>query len=103
MRYEVSLRKCPDDLNVPDDLEQRFWYDAEGLRLCFSGFMSKAVYDRLRILSHDRYYLSALDELFRNCVPEEKNMPRSPKTVPAIVALSAVALLGVVVWFVLTD
>lgn len=79
IRY-VPLESPPDRLDIPADLSERFWYDGSGKRLALEGPMYKTVYDRLRVLSQDRDYLVALDQLFRISVPdhaaEESRGPR---------------------------
>ncbi len=65
MIHSVRLEQLPAELQLPHDLQGRFWFDAQRQQLCFDGFMSKATYDRLTQLSPDRHYQRGLNELFR--------------------------------------
>ena len=100
MIHHVSLSELPADLQVPEELTERFWYDTERRQLCFEGFMSKCSYDKLGKLSRDEKYQRALEELFRICVPDE--IDRSPrKRVGVLVAVAGLAALcGLAVWLV---
>jgi hypothetical protein len=103
MIHQVPLNDAPCDLKVPDDLKERFWYEAEQKRLCFDGFMSKATFDRLEKLSKDGHYQYALNELFRIAIPDkEANQLGKSKIVMIVVTLlGIVALAGLAGWLVL--
>ena len=78
--HHIPLTELPAELQVPDDLKERFWFDAERKRLCFNGFMSKCVYDRLKVLSRDELYQRSLENLFRISVPEDEPTGSIPQT-----------------------
>ena len=77
MDHFVRMGRLPDGLQFPPDLLDRIWYDAEGRRLVFRGFMSKAEFDRLFRLSDDWGYRRPLEDLFRECTPDEEGPRRS--------------------------
>jgi hypothetical protein len=75
VEHFVPLERLPDGLTFPSDLGDRIRYDAEGKRLVFEGFMSKADFDRLcqcQSGGGDWAYRRALEDLFRLCTPEER-------------------------------
>ncbi len=71
MDHFVKLERVPDGLRIPPDFKDRLWYDEESRRLVHRGFMSKADFDRLSLLSDDWAFRRPLEELFRLCAPEE--------------------------------
>jgi len=71
----VKLDILPDGLQFPSEQRARISYDAAQRRLVFRGFMSKADFDRLIVLSSDWGYRRALEELFRLCTPEPTQRP----------------------------
>jgi hypothetical protein len=79
----VSLARLPDGFAFPPDLADRFWYDATKGRLFWRGFMSKATFDRLILLSPDWSYRVALEKLFQLCTPESE-APAQPKGLSAM-------------------
>lgn len=101
--HKVPLSGLPADLHVPDELQNRFWFDAERKLLCYDGFMSKSTYDRLEALSRDRLYQSALEELFRISVPEDVANSSTRKVLSArlITIVGLVALCGLAMWILL--
>jgi hypothetical protein len=78
--HHIPLSELPADMQLPGELKERFWFDAEHKRLCFNGFMSKSVYDRLKVLSRDELYQRALEDLFRICVPDDEPSGSTRKT-----------------------
>ena len=94
MIHDISLSDIPVDFLVPEELTERFWYDAGRGRLCFDGFMSKCMYDRLVTLSRDEKYQRALEELFRICVPDELARSPAQKVKVAVAALAGLAAVG---------
>jgi hypothetical protein len=74
VEHFVPLNHLPDGLQFPTDLSPRVQFDASRHRLVFRGFMSKAEFDRLCLLSEDWSYRRSLEELFRRCTAE----PESP-------------------------
>jgi hypothetical protein len=77
VEHFVPLNHVPDGLQLPADLSERIQYDPARGRLVFRGFMSKAEFDRLCLLSEDWGYRRSLEELFRRCTAE----PESPSGV----------------------
>ncbi len=75
MEHFVPLDRMPAGVAFPPDLAEKFCYDADSRRLIFRGFMSKAEFDRLTMLSEDWPYRRALDDLFR--ASTEDDSPRS--------------------------
>jgi hypothetical protein len=72
VEHSVTMKRFPDGLQFPADLAGKIRYDPEKERLVYSGFMSKADFDRLSRLSDDWSYRRPLEELFRLCMPEER-------------------------------
>lgn len=91
----VPLLRVPDDLQFPEPLHDRIWFDDQRKCLAFRGFMSKATYDRLDNLTNDDAYQRALDELFRQSVYDEPATRQRPlpKVLPFAI-LVTVALLA---------
>jgi hypothetical protein len=77
VEHFVPLNRVPDGLQFPADLSHRIQYDADRRRLVFRGFMSKAEFDRLCLLTEDWGYRRSLEELFRLSTAE----PESPSGV----------------------
>ena len=103
MIHQVPLNDAPSDLEVPDELKERFWYDAQQKRLCFDGFMSKATFDRLDELSTDGHYQHALNDLFRISIPEQEavGLGKSRAVIIIVTVLGIVALGGLAWWLIL--
>lgn len=76
MLHSVRLERWPENIRIPEDLQNRLRYDAATHRVAFDGFMSKIDFDRLLQASSDWGYKRALEELFRLCVPEESGPPK---------------------------
>jgi hypothetical protein len=70
MDHFVVLDRLPDGLEFPPDLRDRIAYSPESRRLGFKGFMSKADFDRLWMLSEDWSFRHKLEDLFRICTVE---------------------------------
>jgi len=75
MDHFVKLDRLPDGFEFPLDLKDRFHFDAEGRKLVFRGYMSKADFDRVCQLTKDWSFRRTLEELWRLCVPEEGPRP----------------------------
>jgi hypothetical protein len=75
VEHFVSMPRLPEGLRFPPEFSGRISHDTARGRLAFRGFMSKADFDRLSRLSDDWSYRRPLEDLFRQCMPEE---PRSP-------------------------
>ena len=75
MEHFVSLPVLPPGLKFPPDFSGRIRHDAASGRLIFTGFMSKADFDRLCRLSDDWSFRRPLEDLFRLCTPEEPKRP----------------------------
>jgi hypothetical protein len=105
MDHQVPLREIPPELAVPDELKQRFRYDDQRKRLCFDGFMSKAVFDRLEKLDADSDFQHALDELFRISTPEDSGEGRQQTRIVVAVVIATVALVcvAVLIWLSLRE
>ena len=71
MDHFVTLGRFPEGLRFPAEFDGRIDYDSARRRLVFRGFMSKAEFDRLCDLSDDWGYRRQLEELFRQCTPDE--------------------------------
>ena len=66
MNSAAALDRLPDGLEFPDRLRRRIRFDPRRGQLLFHGFMAKADHDRLRGLSPEASYQSAVDQLFRD-------------------------------------
>jgi hypothetical protein len=75
MDHFVKLDKLPDGYQFPSDLHDRIHFDAEAHKLVFHGYMSKGDFDKLSQLTRDWGFRRSLEELFRQCVPEEESEP----------------------------
>ena len=76
MEHHVTLARVPAGLSVPPELSDRVQLDPAARRLAFHGFMSKAEFDQLYLLSEDWGYRRSLEELFRQCTMEDEK-PRA--------------------------
>ena len=76
MDHFIKLDKLPDGYEFPPDLKDRIFFDAGAHKLVFRGYMSKAEFDRLSLLTRDWGFRRTLEELFRECVPEVEHPPR---------------------------
>ena len=79
MDHFVKLDRLPDGYEFPPDLRDRISFDAEGHKLVFRGYMSKADFDRLSQLTRDWGFRRSLEDLFRECVPEVEPHPRGTR------------------------
>ena len=70
MDHFVKLDRLPDGYEFPADLKDRIFFDAAAHKLIFRGYMSKADFDRLCQPTRDWGFRRALEDLFRECVPE---------------------------------
>jgi hypothetical protein len=75
MDHFVTLNRLPEGVQFPPELSDRIRYDGSSCRLVFQGFMSKAEFDRLSVLSPDWPYRRALEDLFRLCTPQDESGP----------------------------
>ncbi len=98
MDHFVHLDRLPEGLRIPPDLTEQVQLDPESRRLSFRGFMSKADYDRLSLLSEDWSYRRRLEELFQQCTLVEE---RPHRLVPSLcVGVLTVGLLaGAAFWY----
>ncbi len=76
MDHFVLLDSLPRGFRIPGDFADRFRYDAATRRLSFRGFMCKAEYDRLFLLSEDWSYRRKLEDLFRLCELPDASPPK---------------------------
>jgi hypothetical protein len=78
MDHFVKLDILPDGFSIPDQYRDRFRFDADTNRLYFQGFMSKADFDKLYLLSESWSYRRSLEELFRQSTMEPVGQPVRP-------------------------
>jgi hypothetical protein len=71
VEHFVPVERFPQGIEFPADLWMGIRYDPIRKRLVFLGFMSKTEFDRLCLLSDDWGYRRPLEDLFRQCTPEE--------------------------------
>jgi hypothetical protein len=71
MDHFVKLDQLPDGYEFPADLKDRIFFDAAAHKLVYRGYMSKSDFDRLCQPTRDWGFRRALEDLFRECVPEE--------------------------------
>lgn len=76
MDHFVALEDLPENTTFPPDLAERVHYDTRTKRLGFTGFMSKAQFDRLYAASESWSYRRALEELFRQSTEVESSARR---------------------------
>ena len=76
MDHFVLLERPPANLEFPPEYRDRIAYDPASKRLSHRGFMSKAEFDRLCLLSEDWSYRHRLEDLFRLCTVEDGDRPR---------------------------
>jgi hypothetical protein len=72
MDHFVVLDQLPAGLEFPPDLRDRISYDPATKRLTHRGFLSKADFDRLWLLSEDWSYRHKLEDLFRLCIVDDQ-------------------------------
>ncbi len=70
MEQFAAMPRKPKGFCFPADLADRIRYDEDKKRLVYRGFMSKAEFDRLCLVSDDWCYRRPLEDLFRRCTPE---------------------------------
>jgi hypothetical protein len=75
MDHCVKLDRLPEGYEFPPDLKDRIYFDDQGHKLVFRGYMSKAEFDRLSQITKDWGFRRTLEDLFRLCVPEVKPPP----------------------------
>jgi hypothetical protein len=68
MDHFVTLERLPEGLEFPADLKDRIRLDPQSKRLYFRGYMSKADFDRICLLTKDWSFRRKLEELFRDCI-----------------------------------
>jgi hypothetical protein len=68
MDHFVTVERLPDGLIFPDEFHDRIWFDAQGKKLWFRGYMSKTDFDRLSETTRDWAFRRKLEELFRASV-----------------------------------
>ena len=71
MDHFVKVNKLPDGLEIPPDLKDRIYFDADTHKLVCRGYMSKADFDRMSQITNDWKFRRTLEELFRLCTPED--------------------------------
>lgn len=99
MIHYVPLKDFPDEVQIPERFQDRFWYDDHKHSLAFDGPMWKSTFDQLRGLSRDSHYQRAVEELFRIAVPEDHPSGQRRRWLAfLLVAAVAVIALGGVLW-----
>ncbi len=88
MDHFVELDRLPEGFAIPEDCRDRLRFEPQSRRLLHSGFMSKADYDRLCLLTDDWPFRRKLDELFRLCSsapsPRPKGLRRLVSSISAL-------------------
>lgn len=92
MDHFVTLESLPGEIRWPKDLADRVGYDAERKRLWYKGWMCKAEYDRLFLLSQDWTYRRKLEELFQISIPNDR--PKGAGGRRLILAMAGLVVLG---------
>lgn len=72
MDHFVKLDRLPDGYQFPPQLKDRIQFDAENHKLVFHGYMSKGDFDRLSQATTDWQFRRTLEDLFRDCTPEDQ-------------------------------
>ncbi len=72
----VTLERLPEGLEFPADLNDRIRIDAQSKRLYFRGYMSKADFDRICMLTRDWSFRRKLEDLFRICIDDGEAAPK---------------------------
>jgi hypothetical protein len=75
MDHFVKLDRLPEGYDFPADLKDRIFFDAAAHKLVYRGYMSKTDFDRLGQPTRDWGFRRALEDLFRECVPEDGPRP----------------------------
>jgi hypothetical protein len=76
MDHFVKLDRMPDGFEFPPEIKDRIEFDLDRHILVFRGYMSKAEFDRLCLLTSDWKFRRTLEELFSQCVPDEPPQAR---------------------------
>jgi hypothetical protein len=83
MDHFVKLEQLPEDFTVPPKFQDRLEFDAKARNLVFHGYMSKSEFDQLSSLSKDWRFRRTLEDLFRQCTPDN---PPSPAGIRRVLA-----------------
>jgi hypothetical protein len=70
MDHFVRLDHLPDGYEIPRNLTDKLYFDSEGHRLVFRGYMSKTEFDRICEPTRDWGFRRSVEELFRMSVAE---------------------------------
>jgi hypothetical protein len=81
MDHFVKLDRLPEGYEFPADLNDRIFFDAAAHKLVYRGYMSKADFDRLCQPTRDWGFRRAVEDLFRECIPEDRAGPRGSRGV----------------------
>jgi hypothetical protein len=68
----VKLDRLPEDLKLPPQFQNRLEFDSSAQKLIFHGYMSKSEFDQISSLTTDWRFRRTLEELFRQCTPDDK-------------------------------
>lgn len=96
----VLLKRLPEGIEFPADLQAKISFDASKQELNFEGFMSKTEFDRLLRLSNDLEYQRSLERLFRICT-FSNNQPDPGRSNTARYLAGAAIAAGVLLTFLL--
>ena len=77
MDHFVSLERLPEGMEFPADLKDRIRFDTQSKKLYYHGYMSKADFDRICLLTKDWSFRRKVEELFRVSVYDEEPESRS--------------------------
>ena len=79
MDHFVKLDRLPDGYEFPAELKDRISFDPAAHKLVYRGYMSKADFDQLCQPTRDWGFRRALEDLFRECVPEAGPAPQGSR------------------------
>ncbi len=86
MDHFVRIDRLPDGYEFPPPLRDKIQFDAENHKLVYHGYMSKADFDRLSEATTDWKFRRTLEDLFRECTPEDKSPSSGVRRVLSAVA-----------------
>lgn len=84
VEHFVTLSARSAQFSIPPEYAGKLRLDSDTHRLIYTGFMSKADFDRLSRLSDDWGYRRALEDLFRLCMIEDPKPPLLRRLVAAL-------------------
>jgi hypothetical protein len=75
MDHFVRLDRLPDGYEIPHSLADKLFFDPEGHRLVFRGYMSKTEFDRICEPTRDWGFRRSVEELFLKSVKDAGPAP----------------------------